>query len=514
MASRYPESQVLDYCSTPILISKNGVSNYVPCGHCSGCLLHSSNLWSQRLSKEIEDSAYSIFFTLTYNNEYLPKLKISFDFDHDGKRFYQYFTWFRNFRFVPRINEDGIVTSGYDARRSEYVYFEDSEFFRVPITNFVSDPPFSSEEFIPYPSKNDIVLWLKNVRKSLNNRFKNGKPTFRYYIISELGGEKYRPHYHGIIFCQDREWSDYLKQYALYACWQMCDKTLFDDNTKYCNAATARYLTEYVTIPADLPRVYKHSSTKNFRLVSKSPAIGFRGFEKEKVQEAVCSGTLQYDRSIHRLGQFVMVRYPSNYISALFPKCRGFSRLSFDRLLSVYGYLYKEIYERGRQYTDLYNRLSTLDPVTFNAQRACLRYCEELGFDAVFHYCFMLDNVYYLTEMARLSQWYHWQESQDDLFVILASYYNFEDYVLFYYEQYNIYNKYFSCFLYTLSLPFVSELPKFVQSLKVPDFIELVRDARKKVYPDAFDNECSDILQDACKMRNYNELVGLDPHIV
>ena len=46
----------------------------VPCGKCDGCRLHKANEWMLRVANEIESSTYSIFFTLTYSNKYLPCL--------------------------------------------------------------------------------------------------------------------------------------------------------------------------------------------------------------------------------------------------------------------------------------------------------------------------------------------------------------------------------------------------------------------------------------------------------
>lgn len=504
MGSRYPSIKQLDYCSHPVRISKQGVTYYVACGRCDGCLLHSSNLWSQRLSQEIEDSGFSIFCTPTYSNHYLPKLKVSFENDDEGKPTYQYFPIWTNMRFVPRIDVDGMVYDGYDIRRKDVIYIEDPDYFPVPITNFVPDSPFVSSEFVPYPSKSDVVLWLKNVRKSLNNHFKDAKPTFRYYIISELGGEKYRPHVHCIFFVDNQEWADFLKDYALYACWQMCDQSLFDKHTKYCNAKTSGYLTEYVTLPADLPRIYQHEATKNFRLVSKSPAIGFRGFEKEKVQENVAGGIVTYDRTIHRLGQSYVLRYPSGYMSSLFPKCRGFSSMSFDRLLSVYGYLYYSVYKGGSSYTDLYNRLSSLDSLTFNAQRACLRYCESKGYDCVFHFVYMVDMYYYKVAMSQLADWYTWMQSVDDLFVVLASYRNILDYLSYHHDP-----KYFMLD----DEFFVSQLPLYARSLSFDDLILRIKLSYSKISSIEYVYECSDILQESSKMKDYNELIGAMPHI-
>lgn len=233
MATRYPTYKVLDYCFDPVPVSKNGISLYVPCGKCAGCRLHSSNLWSQRLQMEIESSCFSIYFTLTYANRWLPVMACSPI--PDG---YSYFPLWNNKRLVPRIDQDGYVTSVFESRRLDAFYYEFSEHFLVPITNYPHDP---LREYLPYPSQRDIVLWLKSVRKSLKNHFKNESTAFRYYIISELGGKKYRPHAHGLIFCNNEKHAKWLRDYALFACWQMCDKALFDEYTVFADAGTETY---------------------------------------------------------------------------------------------------------------------------------------------------------------------------------------------------------------------------------------------------------------------------------
>lgn len=47
--------------------------NTIPCGHCSECLSMRIEDWIIRLKEELRVSKYSIFLTLTYNNEHLPQ---------------------------------------------------------------------------------------------------------------------------------------------------------------------------------------------------------------------------------------------------------------------------------------------------------------------------------------------------------------------------------------------------------------------------------------------------------
>ena len=74
MRSRYPTTKVSSYCYHPIHVVDDTKDIYVPCGKCDGCRLHKANEWSQRLGMDMESNPNSIFFSLTWNNKYLPKL--------------------------------------------------------------------------------------------------------------------------------------------------------------------------------------------------------------------------------------------------------------------------------------------------------------------------------------------------------------------------------------------------------------------------------------------------------
>lgn len=63
-------------CVSPISIrhpTRSGVRITVPCGKCCNCKITYRTNWSFRLNKESLSHKYSIFFTLTYNEENKPK---------------------------------------------------------------------------------------------------------------------------------------------------------------------------------------------------------------------------------------------------------------------------------------------------------------------------------------------------------------------------------------------------------------------------------------------------------
>lgn len=62
-------------CYNPITIKKDdGTYMKVPCGHCLECLKQYQNSWSNRMYEEIKaHKGKAVFFTLTYNEESVPK---------------------------------------------------------------------------------------------------------------------------------------------------------------------------------------------------------------------------------------------------------------------------------------------------------------------------------------------------------------------------------------------------------------------------------------------------------
>lgn len=407
--TRYSSIKPLDFCYHPLKLLKDGEFIFVPCGKCDGCLLHKANEWSQRLSFEIDNNPFSIFFTLTYDNKYLPTL-ISRKSSMGDFVFYSDHS--RNIRF----------NGSFDVNRNDNIIIRGNEF--IPIQN--DDRLFT----VNYASKNDVQLWLKLVRKSISENLNYGKEAFRYYIISEIGPTTYRAHFHGILLPRSQEIAEYLFSTALYQNWKMCDRFLFFKHLHYCDGGTATYVSNYVAGTTSLPSIYTNPAIKPFRLSSRSPAIGCGTFNNEEVYEKVVERDLNYTRRISKIDKTYLLGYPSAYISRLFPKCYQFSLLSFRRLLWIYGYLYREVKGFGRPYFYVLQRLcKTWHSSDIEAMRRCYLFCQDQG-ATPFHYVFLLDRVWYLKSMTALSRWYSWQESNSAFPArIISSYNNFSEYV-------------------------------------------------------------------------------------
>lgn len=407
----------LSKCLNPVSFYRDGKLFTVACGRCDACLLQKANDWSFRLADEIHSSPFSLFFTLTYQNEFLPVAKF------DSRSMTYSSNNDRNKRVTIDSEGNRVIKSRNDI---EDIYIQEQD---VPITHY----DYQDEKYIAYLSKKDIQLFKKNLRNLITKTYGTTKSdrqrTFRSFIIGEYGPTHYRPHYHGIIFFDDSELAQFAAKQGLYQSWQMCDKTLFQKYVKYCDANTSLYLTQYVTSFSNLPTLYKSKEIAPFRLASKSPAIGFRSFDYAQVWRQIERGNYQFSKSVTSSESNYLFPFPSGVIDRLLPKCREFSKLPFSRLLSVYGKLYKYVVERCFNEQVVFNRLrSNLQPQDWYAARRCYQTCIEQGCTP-FHYVFVLDNFYYYQEMAKLKRFYEYQEScRGDFKKIFAAYTNLDAY--------------------------------------------------------------------------------------
>lgn len=139
----------------------------VPCGHCIECLKKRQNDWKLRISHECAEWSHCYFFTLTYRNDKLPC-------------------------HVVNRDEFGCVHySGTFPKCQE----------------FVSRFPFCDLEIVSSSNKSEVQSFIKRMRESISRKYYDGERwPMKYFVCAEYGpnprGTK-RPHYHGIILCND-----------------------------------------------------------------------------------------------------------------------------------------------------------------------------------------------------------------------------------------------------------------------------------------------------------------------
>lgn len=488
MSSRFPTQFHVNTCYHPVRISKNGITYYVPCGKCNGCLLNKANSWSFRLGDEIENSSHSIFFTLTYDNFHVPKMQC---FKHDDL-----FYWCsapNNYRFNGNI----------DVLRDPVDFYSPYN-LHAPIKNYFD------ENVIAVCDKRDIQLWLKLLRKSIYEKFNIPSGSFRYYIISEYGPGKdanhgkYRPHYHGIIFPASKEIADALMHGMLFESWKMCDKGLFEQYTKYCDSGTRHYVTEYITGSTFLPSLLREQKeVQPFRLVSKQNGIiGSNHLVRSEVSKNIERGIDEYSKRISRIERNYIFCYPKALTNSLFPKCGRYSLLSFNGLLRIYEYLYN-VRAVGIEISSVFAGFSELSIQDYSASKACLKVCDMLHWTP-YHYVEVLDEFYYRKAQSALRYQYDFQQQNiDNPYLCLSWYFNLLDYL----------NDSDSNENYPLSSERFNDSRRwFLSSFGISVF-------DYNAYLAACDNsdyvkECDDIIENADKSKKVNSLVGISPDIV
>lgn len=392
-----------------------------PCGKCAACLLSNANSWMFRLSDEINNHPFALWFTLTYSNEFVPKLKPIFR-DWIGRWFYcsDHSVNLRHDSFKVVLRKDGIAIDSFKLK----------------------DFPLQNYEFsdcIGYLSKRDIQLFLKILRKKIYERFQVFN-SVRYFICGEYGPKTFRPHYHCLLFIDNPEILSFVIE-TIPSCWPMCNREFITQFMRLADGKTSGYVTSYVNSISSLPAFYKEDAIKPFHLQSKNPAIGFGSFCSNDLYSAIYDGNLFYHKQVERAALEYLFPYPVAFLGRFLPKCFEYRQKSFSQLLFVYGLLCRAL-KQERFYhlsysvglsSNGYITETTLEETKKDLRKelkvadynAALR-CYNSGLSPL-EFVFLVERCWYLYDMQLLRYWYTWQEEQSlagNMFDILRSYSN------------------------------------------------------------------------------------------
>lgn len=300
---------------------------YVNCRVCDGCLSARSAELQARVEKECSMHLFSIFFTLTYDNEHLPVMKF-----HSGNLF------------------TGTSAIDFDSRSGNYVYptfdsstIDDFDVYELTPTNYENDMSFA------YVNKYDVQKFLMRLRSHLLRgvefRYKIGSSgdtireltkveylngiskderKFRYFICSEYGPTHFRPHYHGILWCDSEQVARYLQRNILED-WSLGSKTL--DQPSYVRGQAASYVAKYVNGSTRLPKVLQSKQFRTFVIASKNPIIGSYKNDVLQLSDALINGVVEQLQPVdkRRPSELAFVPISPYLCSRYFPKCQGFN---------------------------------------------------------------------------------------------------------------------------------------------------------------------------------------------
>lgn len=230
-------------CQHPLIVKRLVAGTYhyeqVPCGRCPECRKKMQSEFATRVMEEARNGIPMYFITLTYRDEALKYETVQEE------------------NFNPYTGE---IT--YDEQSIKSVY------------------------------NKDISDWKKRVKRHYEYLGKK-QPVFNYAICGEYGPKTARPHYHGIIFCDDPEFVNALnedwKAHNGYTCFKRINTVPHHGKSEV--VATARYVAKYVVKLKELE--YEPVRKK---LIKAPRKLTSRGFGMVKDLEAVRRHYLAQDK--------------------------------------------------------------------------------------------------------------------------------------------------------------------------------------------------------------------------
>lgn len=316
-------------CLHPKLIRnpKDGSQVYVPCGSCPACLKARSSRWVQRLNQERYCWKYSVFFTLTFDNENLPRLKRIGNHLVDVKHLC---TPPDKEVLVIDIDEAIFQFSRDDARDNDWLTRINREGLEVPVLS-----SYLLQKFIKR-FRTNLHRSYERYKKEFNIEGKNENLNFRYFAIGEYGETLLRPHYHGLYYFN----SEYLANHVadiLRASWRFGRV-----DSSFVSESNAKYVAQYLNCTTHLPSIYRVKQVRPFFICSKFPPIGTLCHSSKEIREIFFSATPEFVLFDHGRNAFDNVPLWRTYIDRLYPKLSGFDEISHIDRVALYGIVSKK----------------------------------------------------------------------------------------------------------------------------------------------------------------------------
>lgn len=282
----------------------------VPCNHCDACKMSHSYVWTQRIEHECLSNDNSLFFTLTYNEDNVPKLYADFCPEHS--------IYFYNSNTLSEYHKPFADGEYLDLKDLGKLSFKDYDFC-------------IKHDFINVLSKRHVQLFMKRLRRKVSYNY-GSSCKLRYFICGEYGSEHKRPHYHGILwFPSESDLKSKITEYVS-ACW----KYGFTDSSFVRNSSSA-YVAQYVNCISHLPKVYSHPLIRPFFLCSKQPPIGSLYFDDSTLLQMFLVGNPTFKGLSKGSKQLIDIPNWRFVENTLFPKVQRFSELSDIGRVAVYG---------------------------------------------------------------------------------------------------------------------------------------------------------------------------------
>lgn len=313
-------------CEHPKIIYNKylGKDVFVKCNKCVSCRRALQAAWISKLEREAKCHLFTYVIFLTYNEAFLPK----YDFDSEGDGLVE---------VTPRLRK-------YYEKfpHLKRIKFNDLKFETDADYNYLVDRLNSHWTCMPHASVYDIQLFKKRLNTYIKREVTGEYGSFRSAIVSELGGESFRTHYHGILYFDDERIKAKLPELVARAWTDESGRSLGYTNVEPERGHAASYIAKYLCKSADLPSFYEHPALRNIFLTSRKPSLGSLFESSAEIREVFNSASPIRAEFKKQGDVWTAVPLPigQNYENHLFPKCYAYNKISnFERvaLYKLYG---------------------------------------------------------------------------------------------------------------------------------------------------------------------------------
>ena len=225
-------ASLLHGCHHPRLILNKSTNQFqrVPCGKCSFCLNHKADILSQLCAIEENCYRYTLFVTLTYDNEHIP----CFTFEEAPNGY-------NLLSLNPRVQvPNGAYINDFDNPINLPSKKVQSFLRRTSVT-------YNGQKALSFAPIRDLQLFLKRVRKQLSYV---SDEKIKFFAVSEYGPEHLRAHWHLLIYFNCPKLKAEIKN-AINTCWEYGFTC-----SSFSRRSTSSYLASYVNSFTSIPPFY------------------------------------------------------------------------------------------------------------------------------------------------------------------------------------------------------------------------------------------------------------------
>lgn len=317
---------------------------FVRCGTCPSCLVHRSNIQCALISNMSSHFKYAYFFTLTYSDEFVPRVSLevvercdaeseidAYISDSDPRHLpyddsrYQIAATYLPRSGCFRVHDSGRVRDFSETEES-YQFLHTFSGKEVRDLLVASNGRYDfARRCVVFPSidecRNEVLvlnpydqnLFFKRLRKLIAEKYDE---KICYYLVSEYGGRTYRPHWHGILFFN----SDALTS----SICELVSKSWSYGRTdcSLSRGSAAGYVASYINSFVDLPDFFnRHKEIRPRSYHSKGLSVNqlFReSADISEIQEVTASCFDGFSVPIN--GEYVTVKPSRSYEYTVFPR--------------------------------------------------------------------------------------------------------------------------------------------------------------------------------------------------